>query len=186
MRDDGARCSAGRARRSRRHRTRRHARLPGRRATSSRSYVTIRSAARTIPARKAVYTGDVGHLDEDGYLFLLGRRDSMLKIMGNRVYPDEVAAQLLALPGVLQAEVVGVNRGDSGARLLRLRGPRCRMRRRPTSCGARLRPGCRPTWCRRRSHQRRHSAHGKRQARLARHSSPKPLAGVDAPARQNP
>ena len=69
------------------------------------------------PGSQAVYTGDVGYLDEDGYLFLLGRRDSMLKIMGNRVYPDEVAAQLLALQGVLQAEVVGVNRGDSGARL---------------------------------------------------------------------
>jgi acyl-CoA synthetase (AMP-forming)/AMP-acid ligase II len=66
---------------------------------------------------KAVFTGDIGYLDEDGYLFLLGRRDAMVKIMGNRVYPDEVAAQLLALPGVLQAEVVGVNRGDSGARL---------------------------------------------------------------------
>ena len=69
------------------------------------------------PGAKAVYTGDVGYLDEDGYLYLLGRRDAMLKIMGNRVYPDEVAAQLLALPGVLQAEVVGVNRGDSGTRL---------------------------------------------------------------------
>src|SRR5688572_5442099 len=69
------------------------------------------------PGAKAVYTGDMGYLDEDGYLFLLGRRDAMLKIMGNRVYPDEVAAQLLELPGVLQAEVVGVSRGDDGARL---------------------------------------------------------------------
>lgn len=69
------------------------------------------------PGAKAVYTGDVGYLDEEGYLFLLGRRDAMLKIMGNRVYPDEVAAQLLALPGVLQAEVVGVDRGNGGARL---------------------------------------------------------------------
>lgn len=69
------------------------------------------------PGAQAVYTGDVGYLDEDGYLFLLGRRDEMLKIMGNRVYCDEVAAQLLTLPGVLQAEVVGVNRGDSVARL---------------------------------------------------------------------
>ena len=42
----------------------------------------------------------------------------MLKIMGNRVYPAEVAAQLLALPGVLQAEVVGVDRVDSGTRLV--------------------------------------------------------------------
>ncbi len=70
------------------------------------------------PGAKAVFTGDIGHLDEDGYLYLLGRRDAMLKIMGNRVYPDEVATQLLALPGVLQAEVVGVDRGDSSTRLV--------------------------------------------------------------------
>ena len=69
------------------------------------------------PGAKAVFTGDIGYLDEDGYLFLVGRSDAMLKIMGNRVYPDEVAAQLLALPGVLQAEVVGVRKADSPTRL---------------------------------------------------------------------
>ncbi len=67
---------------------------------------------------KAVFTGDIGHLDEDGYLHLRGRRDAMLKVMGNRVYPGEVAAQLLALPGVRQAEVVGVGGGDGGSRLV--------------------------------------------------------------------
>jgi acyl-coenzyme A synthetase/AMP-(fatty) acid ligase len=61
-------------------------------------------------ASKAVYTGDDGYLDEAGYLHLLGRRDAMLKVMGNRVYPREVTSQLLALPDVLEAEVVGVRR----------------------------------------------------------------------------
>jgi acyl-coenzyme A synthetase/AMP-(fatty) acid ligase len=39
----------------------------------------------------------------------------MLKVMGNRVYPREVTSQLLAVPGVLEAEVVGVRReaGDT-------------------------------------------------------------------------
>lgn len=69
------------------------------------------------PGDKAVFTGDIGYLDENGYLYLVGRRDSMLKVMGNRVYPEEVAGQLLALPGVLQAEVVGVKHGDRGTRL---------------------------------------------------------------------
>jgi acyl-CoA synthetase (AMP-forming)/AMP-acid ligase II len=70
------------------------------------------------PAPTAVFTGDVGHLDAEGYLFLRGRRDAMLKILGNRVYPGEVAAQLLALPGVMQAEVVGASAGDAGTRLV--------------------------------------------------------------------
>lgn len=70
------------------------------------------------PSAKAIYTGDLGHLDDEGYLYLLGRRDAMLKIMGNRVYPGEVAAQMLAIPGVLQAEVVGVDSVNDGTRLV--------------------------------------------------------------------
>ncbi|GIW39438.1 MAG: acyl-CoA ligase (AMP-forming), exosortase A system-associated [Candidatus Binatia bacterium] len=56
----------------------------------------------------AVFTGDLGFVDPEGYLYLKGRRDSMTKIQGNRVYPLEVAAQLLAVPGVEDAVVLGV------------------------------------------------------------------------------
>lgn len=58
------------------------------------------------PAIRAVYTGDIGWLDEDGYLFIEGRRDTMLKIAGNRVYPQEIVNQLLLLPGVCAAEII--------------------------------------------------------------------------------
>jgi acyl-CoA synthetase (AMP-forming)/AMP-acid ligase II len=70
------------------------------------------------PSPKAIFTGDIGYLDSDGYLFLRGRRDAMLKVLGNRVYPAEVTAELLALPGVMQAEVVGASAGDGGTRLV--------------------------------------------------------------------
>jgi acyl-CoA synthetase (AMP-forming)/AMP-acid ligase II len=60
------------------------------------------------PAPWAVFTGDQGRLDEDGYLYLEGRRDDMVKIQGNRIYPNEVRDQLLAVPGVGLAEVVAV------------------------------------------------------------------------------
>lgn len=60
------------------------------------------------PAPLAVFTGDQGHLDEEGYLFLSGRQDDMVKIQGNRIYPNEVRDQLLTLPGVGLAEVVAV------------------------------------------------------------------------------
>lgn len=56
----------------------------------------------------AVFTGDMGYVDGDGYLFLKGRRDGMLKIMGNRVYPQEVTNQILTIPGVREAVVSGV------------------------------------------------------------------------------
>jgi acyl-coenzyme A synthetase/AMP-(fatty) acid ligase len=70
------------------------------------------------PATMAIFTGDLGHMDEAGYLFLHGRRDAMLKISGNRVYPREVANHILALPGVLDAEVVGVKSPDGQTRLI--------------------------------------------------------------------
>jgi acyl-coenzyme A synthetase/AMP-(fatty) acid ligase len=57
-------------------------------------------------AGRAVFTGDLGWLDEEGFLFVQGRRDSMLKIAGNRVYPQEIVNQLLLLPGVASAEIV--------------------------------------------------------------------------------
>jgi long-chain acyl-CoA synthetase len=56
----------------------------------------------------AVFTGDQGYLDEDGYLYVVGRRDEMLKVAGNRLYPRAISDQLAALDGVAEAEVVGV------------------------------------------------------------------------------
>ena len=53
-------------------------------------------------------TGDLGHLDADGYLFYTGRRDDMLKVKGTTVYPSEVEAGLADVPGVRRALVVDV------------------------------------------------------------------------------
>lgn len=60
----------------------------------------------------AIFTGDEGWLDEDGYLFLAGRRDDMVKVQGNRIYPHEVREQLLCIDGVALAEVVPVKHTD--------------------------------------------------------------------------
>jgi acyl-CoA synthetase (AMP-forming)/AMP-acid ligase II len=48
-------------------------------------------------------TGDMGRLDEDGFLWFAGRRDDMVKIRGATVYPSEVEAALHSLPGVARA-----------------------------------------------------------------------------------
>ena len=56
----------------------------------------------------AVFTGDYGYLDAANYLFLKGRRDNMVKIAGHRVYPEEAADQLRALPAVREAEVIAI------------------------------------------------------------------------------
>lgn len=58
----------------------------------------------------AVFTHDYGYLDEDGFLYVVGRRDAMVKVNGNRVYPAEAARALIGLDGVLDAEVVAIER----------------------------------------------------------------------------
>jgi acyl-coenzyme A synthetase/AMP-(fatty) acid ligase len=59
-------------------------------------------------------TGDLGRLDEDGYLWYSGRVDDMFKVKGATVYPSEVEAALRSLPGVSQAFVAEVD-GQVGA-----------------------------------------------------------------------
>jgi acyl-coenzyme A synthetase/AMP-(fatty) acid ligase len=66
----------------------------------------------------AVFTGDQGYLDEDGYLYLLGRRDEMLKVAGNRLYPRAISDQLAAIEGVAEAEVVGVKLDNDDTHLV--------------------------------------------------------------------
>ena len=64
------------------------------------------------PSPLAIFTADLGYLDADGYLYLKGRRDGMLKVLGNRVYPQEITHQILTIPGVRDAVVVGMPRND--------------------------------------------------------------------------
>lgn len=54
------------------------------------------------------HSGDIGYLDEDGCLFIVDRLKDMIISGGENVYPAEVERVLAAMPGVLDAAVVGV------------------------------------------------------------------------------
>jgi acyl-CoA synthetase (AMP-forming)/AMP-acid ligase II len=53
-------------------------------------------------------TGDLGYLDEDGFLFCRGRSDDMFKVSGATVYPSEVERALRGIDGVENAFVTNV------------------------------------------------------------------------------
>jgi long-chain acyl-CoA synthetase len=61
-----------------------------------------------IPGEMHLYTGDYFRMDEDGYLYFVGRRDDIIKSRGEKVSPKEVENVLYSLPGVAEAAVVGV------------------------------------------------------------------------------
>lgn len=65
-----------------------------------------------------LHTGDVGRIDEDGYLHVLARRDDLIITGGENVYPAEVESALLAHPAVLEAAVVGVDDPTWGQRVV--------------------------------------------------------------------
>ena len=65
------------------------------------------------PQGYATY-GDLGHIDQDGYLFLSGRRSDLIIRGGVNVYPAEVEAVIEAHPAVREAAVVGRRDGDYG------------------------------------------------------------------------
>jgi acyl-CoA synthetase (AMP-forming)/AMP-acid ligase II/uncharacterized membrane protein len=64
-----------------------------------------------------VSTGDIGHIDDAGRLFVDGREDDMIVSGGENIFPSEVEEVLIGHPGVAEATVVGVEDERFGQRL---------------------------------------------------------------------
>ena len=61
-----------------------------------------------------IYTGDRGMMDQEGYLYVLGREDGMIKTLGYRVYPKEIEGYILEHERVKNAAVLGVRDSHKG------------------------------------------------------------------------
>jgi long-chain acyl-CoA synthetase len=75
------------------------------------------AAWRETPDGPAFTVGDLGRLDDDGYLYLDGRREDLIVSGGVNVYPVEVEHALAGHPGVRDVAVFGVADADWGQRV---------------------------------------------------------------------
>jgi fatty-acyl-CoA synthase len=74
--------------------------------------------AATTDARGGTSVGDVGYLDEDGYLFLSDRRLHLIISGGVNIYPQEIEDALVMHPAVRDVAVVGVPEAEMGERVV--------------------------------------------------------------------
>ncbi|WP_066371457.1 o-succinylbenzoate--CoA ligase [Neobacillus fumarioli] len=56
-----------------------------------------------------LYTGDIGYMDEEGFLYVLDRRSDLIISGGENIYPAEIEAVLLTHPDVVEAGVTGMD-----------------------------------------------------------------------------
>jgi amino acid adenylation domain-containing protein len=61
-----------------------------------------------LPGEQVLYTGDYCKMDEEGYLYFVGRMDDIIKSRGEKVAPKEVENALMNIQGVKEAAVIGV------------------------------------------------------------------------------
>ncbi|MEX0664245.1 MAG: AMP-binding protein [Acidimicrobiia bacterium] len=66
-----------------------------------------RATSDTIDEHGWLHTGDIGHVDDDGYLYVIDRLKEMIKYKGFQVAPAELEAVLLTHPAVADAAVIG-------------------------------------------------------------------------------
>ena len=61
-----------------------------------------------------IHTGDIGHLDSEGYLYIVDRKKDMIKYKGFSIAPAELEAVLVEHPAVQESAVVGVPDEEAG------------------------------------------------------------------------
>jgi long-chain acyl-CoA synthetase len=70
--------------------------------------------AKVLDAGGWLYTGDIGTMDEQGFVRIVDRKKDMILVSGFNVYPNEVEQVLAMHPGVLEAAAIGVPDPHSG------------------------------------------------------------------------
>lgn len=78
------------------------------RSSMAKEYVDDPDSTSQLVRDGWVHSGDMGYIDEDGVLFLVGRKRDMIKCGGFQVWPEEIEEELRLHPLVRDARVLGV------------------------------------------------------------------------------
>jgi acyl-CoA synthetase (AMP-forming)/AMP-acid ligase II len=80
-----------------------------------KGYLNNESATKnTIDHEGWLHTGDIGHIDSDGHLFIVDRLKELIKYKGFQVAPAELEALLLTHPQIADAAVIGLPDDEAG------------------------------------------------------------------------
>lgn len=71
-------------------------------------YGDVENTLKTMDSDGWIRTGDVGHFDSEGFLYLIDRQKEILKYFGNQVSPSELENVLMQHPGIVNVCVVGI------------------------------------------------------------------------------
>ncbi len=71
-------------------------------------YYKNEEATRQVFKEDGIHTGDLGWIDEEGYLYLVGRQKDLIKSGSENIHPSEIEAVLINHEGVAECAVVGV------------------------------------------------------------------------------
>jgi acyl-CoA synthetase (AMP-forming)/AMP-acid ligase II len=69
------------------------------------------------------HTGDIAYKDQDGYFYITGRKDNILKVGGHKVNPQEIEECLMRTKQLIEVAVIGVPDHFNGHRLIALYVP---------------------------------------------------------------
>lgn len=79
----------------------------------TRGYINLEEKTREVFKNKICHTGDLGYINENGLLVVLGRKDDMMKINGNRVEPGEIETVISGTLGLNNVIVKGFDSNGS-------------------------------------------------------------------------
>ena len=90
----------------------------GKEEATRKAYKTDPFAHPELPESKIVHSGDLGYRDEEGYLYLVGRADAMIKSQGYRMSPEEIEDLIIGSGHVSEACAFGVPDPNLGAQVV--------------------------------------------------------------------